>query len=50
MKEMSACRRFTVNVGGNVVSIEINSDIVEVDRRGGDFLSEIDVAMLCVYV
>ena len=33
-----------------MASIEFNSDIEEVDSRGGDYLSEIDAAMLCVYV
>ena len=47
MKEMSVCR-LSVSFGGNVASIEIISDIEEVDWCG-EFLSEIDVAVLCVY-
>ena len=49
MKEMSVCR-FCVRLGENVASIEVNSDIEDVDWCGEDFLSEIGVALLCVYV
>ena len=33
-----------------MASVEVNGNIEEVDSCGGDFLIEIDVAMLCLYV
>ena len=39
--------RCRVTFGTSVAAIEFNSDIDEFDWNGGDFLSQIDVAVLC---
>ena len=41
---------YCVNCRGNVASMEVNGDIEDFDRCDGEFLREIEVAMLCVYV
>ena len=46
---MCVCR-FCVGFCGNLASTEVNGDIEEINCRGGDFLSEIDVAVWCAYV
>ena len=39
---------FWVRLGGNVVSVVVNSDVEEVDWRGGDIWRENDVRVLFV--
>ena len=39
---------FSISFGGNVASMEVNSNIKKVDRRGGDIRSENYVTVLIV--